>query len=223
MSDLIFSREVLKLNKNHLPIGFFTPKDVFTALANYMVDRRQNYILDVKGNKMRKMLAYDITYEQIDDDLYDFSKLLNMRVVDWDEWITLPVRSYDLFVHTPNLVVRVPRVVVSLACEEMPKVRYNTSLKSVYNLYEGICQISKKRLTMKEASRDHVIPVSKGGENKLNNIILVDRCINSRMGNKYKHELGLPEIKPKTPKTMPVKDTLRNIKGVPEWEYWLKR
>ena len=223
MNDAVFRSEVLWLNKRHTPIGFYTPKKTFVSFANWLVDNRQEYILDNKGNKIRKMLGYDIEYQQNSDGSYDFDKLINMRLVDWEEWITLPVRPYDLVVHTPKLTVRIPRVAMSMVSEHTPTAKYNTSLDTVYNLYDGICQYSKRKLKKSEASRDHVIPRHKGGLNTFSNIVLCDKSINSIKGDRYNYECGLPEVKPIVPKELPLKDTLVNTRNIPEWNWFLKK
>ena len=223
MQELVFRREVLKLNKLHQPVGFFTVKKVFTGLANYLVDWRKEYILDKKGNKIRKMLAYDIVYQQREDGTYDFEQLADMRLVDWAEWITLPIRSYDLFLHTPHFDVRVPRVVMSMMSEDMPKTSHNTSLDSIYELYDGTDHYTGKKISKSQASRDHVVPRDRGGENVISNIVLTDKDINSRKGNQLNSECGLPEAIPIIPKEMPIKDVLINEKNVPEWNWFIKR
>jgi 5-methylcytosine-specific restriction endonuclease McrA len=223
MQDIVFRREVLKLNKLHLPVGFATPKKVFIALANYLVDGRKEYILDKRGKPIRKMLAYDIDYKQNQDGTYDFTKPTVFRLVDWAEWITLPIRSFDLMVHTPNFDVRIPRVVMSLMYEDMPETKHNTSLNSIYELYEGICQYSKKKISKSEASRDHVVPRSKGGTNDISNIVLSSKEINSRKGDQLNSACGLPEVVPIIPKQLPMKDVLVNHKKVPEWDWFLKK
>jgi len=222
MQSIVFSREVLKLNKKHEAVGFFTPKEVFGDLANYLVDKRKEYILNKQGKPIRKMLAYDISYHQNEDGTYDFTKLVDMRQVDWAEWVTLPIRSYDLVVHTPKLIVRVPRVVMSLMSEDMPETKTNGSLDSYYNLYDGVCQYTKQKIKKSDASRDHIIPRSKGGKDEPSNIVLCHRDVNSQKGDKYNHECGLPEVKPKIPKRLPLKDVLKSDKDVPEWDWFLK-
>lgn len=221
MQDVVLRREVLKLNKLHHAVGFFTPKKVFGDLANYKVDRRKEYLLDSRGKLIRKMLAYDITYHQNEDGSYDFNKLMDMRLVDWDEWITLPIRSYDLVVKTPKLTVRIPRVVLSLMSEDMPQTKFNNSLNSYYELYGGECAYTKRKLKKSEASRDHQIPLSRGGKNDPTNVVLCHKDINSKKGNKYNHECGLPEVVPLIPKQMPLKDVLKNEKDIPEWNWFL--
>jgi 5-methylcytosine-specific restriction endonuclease McrA len=224
MQEIMFRREVLKLNKLHQPVGFFTPKKVFTALANYILDRRKEYILDHEGKPQRKMLAYDINYHQNEDGTYDFTQMVApLRLVDWEEWITLPIRSYDLVAHTPKHTIRIPRVVMSLLSDDMPEVTHNTSLRSIYELYDGICQHSNKKIKMSEASRDHRIPISRGGTNTVGNIVLSHKDINSMKGNRLNHECGLPDVIPKIPKKMPIKDVLTNDRDIPEWSWILKK
>ena len=222
MQELVFRREVLKLNKLHQAVGFFTVKKVFIGLANYLLDNRRNYILDSRGNRIRKMLAYDISYQQKEDGTYDFDKLENMRLVDWSEWLTLPVRSYDLAVRTPKFTVRVPRVVMSMMSEDMPKSNYNTSLNSIYDLYDGKCAYTNRKLKKSQASRDHVIPRHKGGLDHISNIVLCDKDINSIKGDNFNRDCGLPEVVPIVPKELPLKDVLVNEKDVPEWNWFIK-
>ena len=82
MLDITNREEVLKLNCNHLAIHLETPKKVFGDLFNWQVDRRQEFILDSRGRKMRKMRAYVIEYFQRDDGSYDFDQIIYMKVVD---------------------------------------------------------------------------------------------------------------------------------------------
>src|ERR1700743_300822 len=138
MSDFVLRREVLKLNKLHSPVGFTTIKKTFINLANYVMDIHKNeYILDSNNRKIRKYLAYDIEYAQLDNGDYNFDEVVDIRVVDWEEWITLPIRSYDLVIRTARQSIRVPRVIVSMLSDDMPMTKHNTSLKSVYDIYGG--------------------------------------------------------------------------------------
>jgi 5-methylcytosine-specific restriction endonuclease McrA len=222
MTDVTLSREVLKLNKLHQTVGFFTPKKVFGDFANWQMDRRNKFILDERGNPKRKMKAYDIDFARNADGTYDFTQLTTFNLVDWDVWVTLPIRSFDLAIRTPKLEIRVPRVVMSLLSEDMPKIKNSKSLNSVYELYDGMCQYSKVKLKKSEASRDHKIPLSRGGKDELGNIVLCHRDINSKKGNSLNEEIGLPDVIPIIPKEKFVMDILKNHKSVPEWNYFLK-
>ncbi len=219
-SPTIFQRCVLKLNRKHRKIGFFTPQEVFTALANWEMTPRGKFILDRNGKPVRKMLAYDVEYFQRDDDTYDFDRPIFMRMVDWDVWITLPIRAYDSVIHTPNLKIRIPKIVMDLSCEKMPETKWNNSLNSYYKLYKRRCAYTNQELKKEEASRDHIIPKNKGGTDDPSNIVLCHKNINSIKGDKYNYECGLPEVKPIIPKPRPLEDVLENDKNEPEW-YWI--
>ena len=221
--NILNSREVLKLNRDGRPVGFFTPQQVFVDFASYMVDRRQDYLIDRGGGKKRKMLGYDIDFHQREDGSYDFDTMTVLRAVDWDEWITLPIRSFDLFVNTPKMKIRIPRIVRCLTSQVMPETRHNKSLDSVYNLYGKRCVYTNRLLSKNEASRDHVIPLDRGGTDTIDNIVLACREINSRKGNRYNHEVGLPEVIPIVPKRLPMDRALRNHKDVPEWRWILNK
>lgn len=220
--DVTLRREVLMLNKLHEEIGYFTPKQIFTSLSSWVVNARREWLLDKQGRKIRSMLAYDIEFLQNDDGSYDFETIIHMQLVDWDKWITLPIRSYDLVVHTPRQAIRIPRVVLSLFTDYMPTVRYSTSLDSIYMLYGGVDQYTGQQLTKKDASRDHYVPISRGGSDHISNLVLCSKEINSFKGNRLNSEIGLPEVKPKVPRELPIKAVLRNERNIPEWRYFIR-
>lgn len=54
----------------------------------------------------------------------------------------------------------------------------------IYKRDNGICQICQMRCSQTEASIDHIVPLSKGGEHSRLNIVLAHRRCNSRKGNR---------------------------------------
>lgn len=59
----------------------------------------------------------------------------------------------------------------------------SVSLDVIYKRDKAICQICLKPCRRTEASRDHVIPVSQGGEHSYRNIVLAHRLCNGRKSN----------------------------------------
>ena len=224
MQDQTLRYEILKLNRKGRILHLETPKKVFGDLFNWLMDERhQEFILDDHGNKQRKMLAYCIEFPQNDDGSYDFTKVTDFRLVDGDEWATLPVRSFDLSVRTPSKLIRVPRVVRSMEYEgEGGEIKQGTSYNAVYDLYEGVCAYSGRKLKRSEGSRDHVVPINKGGQDIISNIVLSDKDINNRKGDRYNHQCGLPEVRPRIPDKSRESQLRRvnRIKKVPEWRYF---
>jgi 5-methylcytosine-specific restriction endonuclease McrA len=223
MSNILDSLEVLKLNANNQPIRLETPRVIFGDLATYMVDERTGELIhDKGGNKLRKMMAYNIDFVQNPNGTYDFDQVTEFRLVDWDDWVKLPVRSFDVYVATANTRIRIPRVVKVLKYDKMPKKKFSLNFKTVYEMYKGVCAYTKKKLKKTEANMDHVIPESKGGKTSWDNIVLCDKSINSKKGNRYNHEVGLPDPDFKIPQEIPMINYLKNEKGIPEWNFFLK-
>ena len=221
MNDLVFRPEVLKLNKMRVPNCLVTPEKAFGDFLTFKVDgRRGEYILDEKGRKQRKMLAFYFTFAGE----YALENITNVQLLDGTQWLELTPRPYDLFVRTPKQTIVVPRVVLSLEDVRIAETTYNKSYKHVYELYEGVCQYSKRKIKFNEGNRDHVTPISKGGEDELSNIVLSSIKINNMKGNRYNHECGLPDVKPIIPKKKPKYLELRKetaFRQIPEWRYFL--
>lgn len=59
-----------------------------------------------------------------------------------------------------------------------------TSWQDLWELQKGRCWICGKALERSFVSRDHLHPVSRGGKNRPNNILLAHRICNGKRGNK---------------------------------------
>lgn len=217
----IDSKEVLKLNSSWEPIGFMTTRKVFGDMAVHKKDRQGHLLYDAANRPRRIVKPMDIEYEQNEDGSYDFSKIKNMTLVDWEDWIDLPVRSYDAYISTAKKKIRVPRVVVSQSYSGMPKKKAILSLSSIYELYGHRCAYTNKLLSRSEATMDHYVPRARGGTHEFENVVLCDSAINSKKGSKLNSEAGLPEVKPIVPTKRRVCELIRNTKGIPEWDIFI--
>lgn len=74
----------------------------------------------------------------------------------------------------------------------------NTSLKSIYKAYKGVCQYCLEKIPMYLATRDHVVPKDKGGTNDDFNQVLACKDCNNKKDNifPYFNKLG-QEVKPR--------------------------
>lgn len=72
-------------------------------------------------------------------------------------------------------------------------------LRDVYDFYEGICCFCYEKIKhIRDASRDHVTPVSKSGGGGYKNIVLMHKYCNSNLGNQHpKKDAFGHEIEPK--------------------------
>ncbi len=198
---------VLKLNKNWQPVGYGIVADAIVDL--------------VAGESCK---ALDIQYVVDEDGNPDFSIEPNFQAVGWDDWIQLPVRPWDLAIHSSKLTIRVPTVIVANNYALMPKKTWKgkPSKEAIYIRDGGKCQYTGKVLDRKNATIDHVLPKSRGGSDEWTNLALTSRELNSKKGNALNSEIGLRLIKqPVAPKPIPICQLIREIKH-PDWQLFIK-
>lgn len=207
MTDIANKNIVLKLNRNWQPVGH-------SLVCKALVDL-------CAGDAV---VALDIDYAIDKEGNTDFDKPTVMRPVEWDEWITLPIRPWDLEIHSPSRVVRVPTVVITKNYGLMPLHDFKTrpGKRALWNRDKGIDQYTGKKLSESEASMDHVIPVSKGGKTNWENVVLTNKHLNWQKGNHFNHEVGLKLIRtPRKPLPIPASALIREAKHV-DWVHFIK-
>lgn len=70
------------------------------------------------------------------------------------------------------------------------KARKLISLEDMMFLWDGICQLCKQEIIdISEASRDHIIPVSRGGLSDFDNLQLSHRSCNTAKGSRLMEDL----------------------------------
>lgn len=69
------------------------------------------------------------------------------------------------------------------------KARKLISLEDIIYLYDGVCQLCEAEVSLEEASRDHIVPVSRGGESVLENLQLAHRVCNTLKGSRLMEDL----------------------------------
>ncbi len=68
------------------------------------------------------------------------------------------------------------------------------TLCSIYARDHGLCMYCGEHVAFINATRDHVIPLSRGGENSYANVVLAHRGCNARKGCRTPEEAGTPLI-----------------------------
>jgi len=206
MEDVVKKLIVLKLNRQWMPVGFATVEKSLVDLCAGVACQ-----------------ALNIDYALDDDGHPNFNQPTNIYAVDWDEWITLPIRPWDLVVHSPSITIRVPTVLIAKHFEDMPWIRHNgrPSAFQIWARDEGVDQYTGKKLEEDEASIDHVIPKSRGGRNGWDNLVLCHKSVNFRKGNRLNSEVGLKLIrKPTAPKPVPISSTIKKARHH-DWKHFL--
>ena len=211
MSTIANKLICLNLNASWQPVGFKTVKDAIIDLCGSEVDGKPT------------SLALDIDYELNDNGEPNLSEPKIMTPVSWSEWIKLPIRSWDLVIHSAHMSIRVPTVIIATNFNKMPvkSFRGKPSKDAIYTRDAGICQYTGKKIDRNNATVDHVVPRSKGGEDTWTNLVLCSRDINSKKGNRMNTEVGLKLIKPPVaPQPVPVSALIREAKHK-DWEHFL--
>jgi 5-methylcytosine-specific restriction endonuclease McrA len=198
---------VLKLNSNWQTVGYGIVADAIVDL--------------VAGGSIK---ALDIQYPLDEDGNVDRSVSPSMVPVDWETWVTLPIRPWDDVIHSTKLTIRVPTVVIANNFHKMPMKtwRGKPSKDAIYIRDGGRCQYTGKILDRKNATIDHVLPKSRGGGDEWTNLALTSKEVNSKKGNALNSEIGLRLLRqPMTPKPIPVSQLIKEAKH-PDWELFIE-
>jgi 5-methylcytosine-specific restriction endonuclease McrA len=201
----------LNLNANWQPVGFKTVKDAIVDLCG------------AETHGKPATMALDIEYELDENGQPIFDEAKSMNPVSWEEWMTLPIRPWDLAINSPTRSIRVPTVIIATNFNKMPIKTFKgkPSKDGIWNRDQGICQYTGKKLTKDQSTIDHVIPRSKGGLDTWTNMVVCDKTLNSKKGNKLNSELGLKLRKePIEPSPTPMSALIREAKHH-TWKHFL--
>jgi 5-methylcytosine-specific restriction endonuclease McrA len=193
--------KILVLNKFYFPIGVEGAERVFCNIFSGSV------------------IPLDVAYEVVNS-VVDYNNIEYFTAIkSVDEWLSLPIRSYDNYIHTTRGPIRVPQVVV---CSSFDRIIYNKvqfpTKQNIYRRDNFTCVYTGRKLTQDELSVDHVIPRCKGGNDTWENLVTCTRSLNSKKGNKSLEEAGLKlRYRPYKPKNGLVLDAYKE-----EWGAFLK-
>ena len=113
---------------------------------------------------------------------------------DWEDWKDVPVGANDECVTTPHTRIRIPRVILLLTFDRVPRHDVKFSRKNIYLRDKNRCQYCGKKSRTEELNLDHVIPVSRGGKSTWENVVCSCIRCNIRKGNRLPAEAGLTLI-----------------------------
>lgn len=203
MSSL--NKHVLQLNANWQVIGIRSVREAVVALCSESDGQKPALALDIQ-------MARDENGKDV---------LVYANPVPWEEWLLLPVREDDDFISTAHARIRVPTVIVAAHYNRIPLKKPRLSPGAIWERDQGTCQYSGRKLTRKEGNLDHVTPRDRGGRDEWTNLVLCDKEINSRKGNRLNSEVGLTLIRqPKAPAAVPVSASIKEAKH-PTWAPFL--
>lgn len=124
-------------------------------------------------------------------------------------------RFYNQHVKTVNKRFPIPAVLVTNSKKETFETSRKTSKRILFMRDKGQCVYCKCKLKIREATIDHVIPKSKGGDNSWNNLVISCFDCNNKKTNLSLKEIGYEEINAKKPTFVDI------YKAPEEWQPYI--
>ncbi len=163
---------------------------------------------------IRKTILGDVRGVDVDGNIYD-----------WESWNGRQDFSDDQpSLRTSRTEFPIPTIVVIPGFfgnfnEAKRKFKRTSSLRQIFNLYGGECQYCKKEIKYSLATKDHMMPKSKGGNNHDSNIVLACKRCNNRKASKFPFfDIKGEEVKPIVLNEVEFLVKADNIRMRPEWE-----
>lgn len=149
---------------------------------------------------------------------------------DYKDWSELSVAAHHETIGLVNRLVRVPRVVLLITYDRVPRRHVRFSRYNIYLRDGNTCQFCGKRHSRSDLNLDHVIPRSQGGKTVWENVVTSCIPCNRKKGGKSPHEVGMRLIRPAArPRWTPFMDfSLKEIRydewrpffNIVDFSYW---
>lgn len=140
------------------------------------------------------------------------------RTFDFDSWRDLALEVHHERVGVVGGFIRVPRVLLLLAYERVPKRHVRFSRFNIYARDGNRCQYCGVRFARTELNLDHVVPRSRGGISTWENVVCSCHGCNRRKGGRSPEEAGMKLIKrPRRPEWTPFSADLFMFHHYREW------
>jgi 5-methylcytosine-specific restriction endonuclease McrA len=118
------------------------------------------------------------------------------EIFNFDDWAELKPKSDDEVIGLVNGSMKVPRVIILLAYDRMPKRHVRFSRLNIFLRDKNTCQYCQKVFPRKELNIDHVIPRSRGGYSTWENVVCSCHACNRRKGGRTPEEAHMKLKKP---------------------------
>lgn len=166
--------------------------------SNVLVLNRNYFPIHVTTLKRAVCMLYQGIAKAIDDEYKTF---------DFKSWSELSVAVHDEKMGLVGRVMKVPRVIVLVAYDHLPKRGVRFSRLNVILRDKHVCQYCGKKFPRNRLNLDHVIPRSQGGVTSWENVVTSCHECNRKKGGQTPQEAGMKLIhKPFKPSTTPFID-----------------
>lgn len=140
------------------------------------------------------------------------------RTFDFDSWSALSASLHEETIHVTDRMIRVPRVILLVAYDRVPKRQVRFSRFNVFARDKNTCQYCGERFPRQELNIDHVIPRSRGGLSTWENVVCSCFTCNRVKGGMLPEEARMHLVrKPFRPEWTPFMLETFSFKRYQEW------
>ncbi len=177
--------------------------------SNVLVLNRLFQAIQVTSARKAFCLLYKGQVKAVEPDYTTYS---------WENWCDIPVQSSDDFIATTAMKIKVPRVILLLHYDALPRHEVRFTRKNIYFRDRNRCQYCGGRYSTRDLNLDHVVPLSRGGRSTWDNVVCCCVDCNARKGSHLPSEVGMTLLRPPAkPRWHPlVKVSLAG----PQYESW---
>lgn len=141
------------------------------------------------------------------------------RTFDFQSWAELSVAVHDESIGLIGRAIRVPRIIVLVAYDRMPRRGVRFSRMNIMLRDRHACQYCGKKFARNNLNLDHVMPRSKGGATTWENVVTSCHACNRKKGGKIPQEAHMHLIRaPFRPASLPFLDLSQHRIRYDEWK-----
>jgi 5-methylcytosine-specific restriction endonuclease McrA len=140
------------------------------------------------------------------------------RTFDFASWADLSVSIHEDSIGLVNRAIRVPRVILLVAYDRVPRRQVRFSRFNIYSRDRNTCQYCGKLFSRAELNLDHVIPRSQGGLSRWDNVVCSCHVCNRRKGGRTPEQAGIRLLRqPERPEWTPFMLETFSLRRYKEW------
>ncbi len=140
------------------------------------------------------------------------------QTFDFPTWSALSVSVHDESVGLVDRAIRVPRVILLLTYDRVPKRQVRFSRFNIYARDRNTCQYCGVRFPRHDLNIDHVVPRSQGGLSLWENVVCSCHLCNRRKGGRTPNQAGMRLLAhPRRPEWTPFMLETFSLRRYREW------
>jgi 5-methylcytosine-specific restriction endonuclease McrA len=113
------------------------------------------------------------------------------QTFDFESWAALSASIHDDTIGLVDRAMRVPRVILLVAYDRVPKRHVRFSRFNIYARDQNTCQYCGAKFRRSDLNLDHVIPRSQGGTSTWENVVCSCLACNRQKGGRSPDEAGM--------------------------------